>query len=764
MLQNVLAVQQGIMILTGLMTPMVNAARDWNESFSKTNTILGEHANVLTEAAATSARTMGLSGNQLLKYGSEYANLFRAMKLTEEQSANMSLATVQLASDISSFNNIPMDDALGKLKSALVGEYLPMRAVGAQLNEIIVAEEGLRLGLAETKKELTAQDKVMARFSVIVGQLDLTIGDFARTQWGLANQQRVATAAMDDMQRKAGQALLPVFLSLTQASIGMMEVILPLIVALGTQFPAVLIGVTAAYFFYASGATTAAAATAMFLTTLRGVLTTFLPMIAVGLAVFAAFALLDSQFHIVTIAFEVLGAAAKFVGDILRDSIVWVIDQLKNSPLPAVLALISVGFNVMGSIVGAITSKISEMSSGFNILGAIASVVGTIIKTAFDILLFPINLVVNGITWLLELLGVELPPELKAMTESIKGGFGDASDAVSKFGSEAEATAFATETAARDIIGRAIPGMEGVASDFFSTLPDAADRASESTLKRTSSIMAGIASSLSQGKNEVKDAIANLKKAMDEAMNPKKESKQLNKFLDSKKLKEALKSQDAAVRAAAMEAEQKAKERLFALENNVADLALESGMTYDQAYGEAAKTLTDKLFAEQAARDKEIANKQRDNWHHYGGATMDAYMQGMRDMAPEMRDHLEQLLRDLVPIIEAHSPPGFKSPLHNIKDWGKGTMGAFGDGMVSAGEGLRQSANAAISAVRPVFGGAPQLAIENAGAGRGVVINNNFQPGSVRKDEDIRRITERIHMQARLRGSIHNGGSASIAQ
>ena len=141
LLQNLQSVQWAISMLSATLTPMVNANRDWQESLTKTNTVLGEHAHVLLDAAEIGAETMGLSANQVLKMGSEYANLFRAMKLTEEESANMSLATLQLASDISSFNNIDMDEALAKWRSGLVGEYLPMRTVGVQLNELIVAEK-----------------------------------------------------------------------------------------------------------------------------------------------------------------------------------------------------------------------------------------------------------------------------------------------------------------------------------------------------------------------------------------------------------------------------------------------------------------------------------------------------------------------------------------------------------------------------------------------------------------------------------------------
>jgi hypothetical protein len=684
-LQNLQSVQWAISTMTSMMTPAVNAARDWNESVSKVNVVLGEHADVLLKAAETSARTMGLSGNQVLAMGSEYANLFRAMKMTEEESANMSLATVQMASDISSFNNIPMDDALGKLRSGLVGEYLPLRTVGVQLNEIVVANKAMQMGLADSKQAITQQDKVMARFALITEQLDLTVGDFARTQFGLANQQRVAAAVMDDNMRKAGQALLPIFLALTQASIGFMDVIIPIITLLGTQFPAIAAGVVAALIAMAGGFVPATMAVWGFATAAWAAIVPFLPFIAIGVVVAGALMVLEAKFGFVTGAIHVLSEA-------------------------------------IGAIVGFIKSALVVA------IQILANIVGF-----FD----------------------------KDMAKSLNG----MADAVNNIGKETTDTVKATEEESRAIIARAIPGMENVSADYFNTMPDAAGNAKEAVLKRTSETMAGVASSLKNGRDAVKNAADFLKQALKDAVSPAKEKKDLNKFLDSKELKKALESQDAVVRAAALSAQQAAKERLFALEQGVPDAAVTNQVSYDDAYKAAADAKLAELEAQTKAAQDAAALQLSNNMYRWGERTMLAYGEGMTSAKEAVKAHLRGVMADLVPVVEAHSPPGMHSPLHNIDEWGARTVTAFGDGMRKAGAALRQSASLAVGATRPEFESVAALGVSNAAASAGqpVVINNNFQPGSVRKDDDIRRITERIHVQARLRGGLHGGGASATA-
>jgi hypothetical protein len=142
---------------------------------------------------------------------------------------------------------------------------------------------------------------------------------------------------------------------------------------------------------------------------------------------------------------------------------------------------------------------------------------------------------------------------------------------------------------------------------------------------------------------------------------------------------------------------------------------------------------------------------------------MQGYAAGITEGGKDAVNALKQVLLDMEPLIIAKSPPTVYSPLHKIDTWGERTIGAFGDGMRNAGAALRDSARLAIGAARPEFAGAAALGVSNAAAsGSPLIINNNFTAGSVRKDDDIRRITERIHVQARLRGGLHGGGASAI--
>ena len=539
-LQNLQSVAWAIQMVTSVITPMVNASRDYQESFTKTNIVLGEHADVLLDVSKVSARTMGLSANQVLKMGSEYANLFRAMKLTEEQSAVMSVATLQLATDISSFNNIPMDEALNKLRSGLVGEYLPRRTVGVQLNELIVAQKALDMGLAETKSEISAQDKVMARLKVMTEQLDLTVGDFARTQGGLANQQRMASAAMADLQRDAGEALVPLFLTLTQMGVGLMEVMIPIVKILGSDMPAVLGGFAAALLY---AAIMGNVATASFFATASAIGTTMLallPVIGVGIAVAGMLMWLESEFGAVTATINIVtGAIGNLLG-FLQDLAFNILMFIADSPLPVFLSILGGIIGFVAGLIGGFVKGIQELNEKFNILGTIVDFIGGFFKAIFDGLFGFIKPVIDAVGWFLDFMGIELPKETKGMTDDIKGVVRSAAVGIASIGNDGKRVVTATVEAAKATIAAAFPEMEDSAKNFFATLPEGAEAARVQTLMATSSIMSGVAKSLRDGREGVTAARDFLKEAIKSAVDPAKEKKDIKGFLAGKELADAL--------------------------------------------------------------------------------------------------------------------------------------------------------------------------------------------------------------------------------
>lgn len=192
-----------------LVLDSIEAASDLTESMNKVDVAFADSSDEILKWSKGSARSLGQSRQQALEAASSFGLLFTTMGLAPTESAEMSKSLVQLAADMASINNISPEEALIKLRAGLVGEVEPLRTVGVLLNAATVEAKALAMGLAPTTRALTEQDKVMARYQLILEQTALTQGDFARTSGEAANQQRILAANLKDTEAVVGKLLIP---------------------------------------------------------------------------------------------------------------------------------------------------------------------------------------------------------------------------------------------------------------------------------------------------------------------------------------------------------------------------------------------------------------------------------------------------------------------------------------------------------------------------------------------------------------------------
>lgn len=180
-----------------------------NEQLNKTRVVFGAMSDEVIKFASNSVNSLGATKAEALQALSTFGNLFRSMNIGEAQSAAMSERLTQLASDLSSFNNVPIEDVFTALRSGLVGEQEPLRKLGVNLNEATLKLKAMELGLFNGKGTLSANAKAQAAYALILEQTTLAQGDFARTMNEGANAQRRAGKAAKELAASIMVGLMP---------------------------------------------------------------------------------------------------------------------------------------------------------------------------------------------------------------------------------------------------------------------------------------------------------------------------------------------------------------------------------------------------------------------------------------------------------------------------------------------------------------------------------------------------------------------------
>jgi len=195
----------------------IGPASDLEETMSKVQVVFGDAAEEVLAFGDDAAAALGMSKNEALAATGVYGNLLKAMGFTDDASADMSMSLVELAGDLASFNNMDPEEVLDKLRAGLTGETEPLKTLGINMNQARIAAKALEMGLIEEGEALDAAAKAQAAYAIMIEDTSLAQGDFARTSGGLANQQRILAANVENSKAAIGQGLLPIVTQLVTA-------------------------------------------------------------------------------------------------------------------------------------------------------------------------------------------------------------------------------------------------------------------------------------------------------------------------------------------------------------------------------------------------------------------------------------------------------------------------------------------------------------------------------------------------------------------
>ena len=202
-------IRRGIQLLGDGIKTTITRSSSLNEAINKNRVAFGEQADATRDWAKGLTASFGIAELECLQMASTFGLIFNNMGLNVKQSQAWSMNLVELAADLSSIHDIPLDKSLAKIHSGLVGTIEPMRQLGVVLDKQTVAQYAAANGIGKTASELTQQEKVLIRYHLMVQQSAAAQGDFARTSDEVANASRTAKSNLGNLASEVGQKLLP---------------------------------------------------------------------------------------------------------------------------------------------------------------------------------------------------------------------------------------------------------------------------------------------------------------------------------------------------------------------------------------------------------------------------------------------------------------------------------------------------------------------------------------------------------------------------
>lgn len=203
----------------------VTESNKYQENLNLFTVALGQYADEAKEYAEYVSDIMGIDPAQWLRNQGIFNTLLTGFGDTAERAQLMSQNLTQLGYDLSSYANIPIEEAMLKLQSGISGELEPLRRLGYDLSQAKLQQTALNLGIKESVANMTQAEKAELRYYAIMTQVTTAQGDMARTLEAPANQLRILQAQLTQAARAIGNIFIPALNAILPYAIAVVQVI-----------------------------------------------------------------------------------------------------------------------------------------------------------------------------------------------------------------------------------------------------------------------------------------------------------------------------------------------------------------------------------------------------------------------------------------------------------------------------------------------------------------------------------------------------------
>ena len=214
MFSGVKAKVLGVVAAFGLIAKAIwdvtRTASRFQEANSKFNVVFAGMTDQARQMRQVLVQSFAMGTVEATKYLSSMQDLLVPMGMAREEAANLSFEIVKLAADLGSFNDLPTEQVMMDIQSALVGNFETMKKYGVVLNETRLKQEAMNMGLWNGKGMLDASTRAQVAYKLIVQSSQAAVGDMARTQDSFANIQKRLNAATENLSLKFGAVFLPI--------------------------------------------------------------------------------------------------------------------------------------------------------------------------------------------------------------------------------------------------------------------------------------------------------------------------------------------------------------------------------------------------------------------------------------------------------------------------------------------------------------------------------------------------------------------------
>lgn len=204
----------GVKRLANMMSDWVLKSNEYVENLNLFTVAMGKYAGEALEYAQQVQESMGIDMSEWIRNQGIFMQIATGFGVAQDKAYQMSKALTQVSYDISSFFNIPIEEALRKVQAGISGELEPLRRLGYALDAATLQQIAYAHGIELSINRMTQAQKSQLRFIAIMEQSKNVIGDMARTLVTPANALRILNQQLLQLRRALGDMIIPLLIKI----------------------------------------------------------------------------------------------------------------------------------------------------------------------------------------------------------------------------------------------------------------------------------------------------------------------------------------------------------------------------------------------------------------------------------------------------------------------------------------------------------------------------------------------------------------------
>lgn len=204
----------GLSQVSSWFSSFINESNSYIENLNLFRVTFGNMTDEAERFVETYSEALGLDPSQVMRNMGFFNQIVTGFGVSTEEGYQMSKLLTQLAYDLSSFVNIPIDEAMLKFQSGIAGELEPLRRVGYALDEATLQQVAYNHGIDESIRTMTQAEKAYIRLITMYEQSENVMGDLAATINSPANALRILDQEFTIFKRSIGNAIMPILTKL----------------------------------------------------------------------------------------------------------------------------------------------------------------------------------------------------------------------------------------------------------------------------------------------------------------------------------------------------------------------------------------------------------------------------------------------------------------------------------------------------------------------------------------------------------------------